>query len=174
MHVILNATLDTMSRVKVTTVDEAITRLIAKLPKSSRPFFKLMSRVGHPITICCIGGVIVAVGLFEPTPITMLSGVFIWATMLISTALKNATRRSRPLTDYVAGMHIRSFSFPSGHTTGATITFGLLSYYALHLLSLPLGFLCLAISAFLIVSIGISRVYLGAHYPTDVAMGALL
>ena len=55
-----SATLNTMSRVKVTTVDEAITRLIAQLPKSSQAFFIVMSKVGHPVTICCIAGVIVA------------------------------------------------------------------------------------------------------------------
>lgn len=163
-----------MSRVKVTTVDEAITRLIAKLPKTSQAFFIVMSKVGHPITICCIAGVIVAIGLLQPTPITMLSGAFIWVAMLISTALKNATKRSRPLTDYVAGMHIRSYSFPSGHTTGSTITFGLLAYYALHLLALPLGSLVLALAVFLILSIGVSRVYLGAHFPTDVIGGWML
>lgn len=163
-----------MSRVKVTTVDEAITRLIAKLPKSSRSFFIAMSKVGHPITICCIAGAIVAIGLVEPTPITMLSGIFIWVTMAISTLLKNSTKRSRPLTDYVAGMHISSYSFPSGHTTGSTVTFGLLAYYALHLLALPLGYFCLALAAFLTVSIGISRVYLGAHFPTDVIGGWML
>jgi undecaprenyl-diphosphatase len=163
-----------MSRVKVTTIDEAITRLIAKLPKSSRPFFMVMSRVGHPITICCIAGVIVAIGLLQPTPITMLSGAFIWVAILISTVLKNTTKRSRPLTDYVAGMHIRSYSFPSGHTTGSTITFGLLAYYALHLLALPLGYFVLALASFLILSIGVSRVYLGAHFPTDVIGGWML
>lgn len=173
-RITLNATLDTMSRVKVTTIDEAITRLIAKLPKSSRPFFMVMSRVGHPITICCIAGVIVAIGLLQPTPITMLSGAFIWVAILISTVLKNTTKRSRPLTDYVAGMHIRSYSFPSGHTTGSTITFGLLAYYALHLLALPLGYFVLALASFLILSIGVSRVYLGAHFPTDVIGGWML
>ena len=159
---------------RVNTFDEAATRLIAKLPSSSRRFFKLMSRIGHPITICCTAGVIVIVGLFNSTPTIAVDGAFIWIAMLVSTTLKNLTKRSRPLTDYVAGMRIRSFSFPSGHTTGSTITFGLLAYYALHFLSTPLGAIAATILALAVIAVGVSRVYLGAHFPTDVIGGWLL
>lgn len=159
---------------KVSTFDEASTRLIAKLPPSSRGFFKLMSRVGHPITICCAGGVIASIGLINSAPAITLGGTFIWIAMLVSTTLKNLTKRSRPLTDYVAGMRIRSFSFPSGHTTGSTITFGLLAYYALHFLPTPLNSITAAIFVLTVISVGISRVYLGAHFPTDVIGGWLL
>ena len=159
---------------KVSTFDEASTRLIAKLPPSSRGFFKLMSRVGHPITICCIAGIIIIIGFLNSTPTITLGGAFIWIAMLVSTILKNLTKRSRPLTDYVAGMRIRSFSFPSGHTTGSTITFGLLAYYALHFLPTPLSSITIAILTLTIISVGVSRVYLGAHFPTDVIGGWLL
>jgi len=159
---------------KVTAFDGLATRLIAKLPSSSRGFFKLMSRIGHPITICCTAGVIVITGLINNVPTIVLDGAFIWIAMLISTTLKNLTKRSRPLTDYVAGMRIRSFSFPSGHTTGSTITFGLLAYYALHFLPTPLNSIAAAILALTIISVGMSRVYLGAHFPTDVIGGWLL
>lgn len=94
--------------------------------------------------------------------------------MLVSTILKNLTKRTRPLTDYVAGMRIRSFSFPSGHATGSTITFGLFAYYAIQHFAAPLSCLCLALCALAILSVGISRIYLGAHYPTDVIGGWLL
>lgn len=159
---------------KVNTFDEASIRLIAKLPSPSRGFFKLMSRIGHPITICCIAGVIASIGLLNNAPTVILGGVSIWITMLVSTMLKNLTKRSRPLTDYVAGMRVRSFSFPSGHTTGSTITFGLLAYYALRFLPTPLSIIAATILALIIISVGVSRVYLGAHYPTDVTGGWLL
>lgn len=159
---------------KVNAFDEAATRLIAKLPSSSRSFLKLMSRVGHPITICCAASVIASIGLIYNTLAIVLGGISIWIAMLISTTLKNLTKRSRPLTDYVAGMRIRSFSFPSGHTTGSTITFGLLAYYALHFLPISLSYIITGVLTLAILSVGVSRVYLGAHFPTDVIGGWLL
>lgn len=155
-------------------IDEAATRLIANIPKSSRPFFVFMSQIGHPIAISCTAGIIVLLGLFTAQLSVVFDGASIWIAMLISTALKNLTRRSRPLTDYVAGMRIRSFSFPSGHTTGSTITFGILAYYALLFAAAPFSYLILTACSLLILSIGISRVYLGAHFPTDVIGGWVL
>ena len=154
-----------------TAIDEAATRLIANIPKSSRPFFILMSQIGHPVTIICTAGIIVLLGLFATQLSIVFYGASIWIAMLISTTLKNLTRRARPLTDYVAGMRIRSFSFPSGHTTGSTITFGILAYYALQFAVVPFNYIILAACAFFILSVGISRVYLGAHFPTDVIGG---
>jgi len=133
-----------------------------------------MSYVGHPVTICCCAGVIAAAGLVSDTSPVTIGGVFIWITMLVSTTLKNLTKRSRPLTDYVAGMRIRSFSFPSGHTTGSTITFGLLAYYALYYLPAPLSYITFTLFTLGIIAVGTSRVYLGAHFPTDVIGGWLL
>jgi undecaprenyl-diphosphatase len=65
-------------------------------------------------------------------------------------------------------------SFPSGHTFHAFLFFGLLIYLAGHYirspwLRLPLQGLLLS----LIPAVGLSRVYLGAHWPSDVVGGYL-
>jgi undecaprenyl-diphosphatase len=56
-----------------------------------------------------------------------------------------------------------SFSFPSGHTA---VAFAAAAAFA----GQPLGFLILIFAA----GIAVSRVYLGAHYPLDVAAGMLV
>lgn len=56
-----------------------------------------------------------------------------------------------------------SFSFPSGHTS---VAFAVAAAFA----GQPLGTLILVLAA----GIAISRVYLGAHYPLDVAAGILV
>jgi undecaprenyl-diphosphatase len=88
---------------------------------------------------------------------------------LLSQALKRSLTRARPDVS-IEGFEALAanpdrFSFPSGHTAaafGVAVAFG----------GEPHGLGPLAL--LLAVGIGLSRVYLGAHYPLDVAVGALL
>ena len=91
------------------------------------------------------------------------------AATLLSQALKRSLTRARPDVS-IAGFEALAanpdrFSFPSGHTAAA---FGVAVAFA----GEPPGLGPLAL--LLAVGIGLSRVYLGAHYPLDVGVGALL
>lgn len=89
---------------------------------------------------------------------------------LLNTALKAMFERSRPqwAHGYAAA---DGWSFPSGHSSGAAIVYGLLAY--LVVIHLPKRFhLPLAIAAMaLIVCVGSSRVILQVHYFSDVLGG---
>jgi undecaprenyl-diphosphatase len=93
---------------------------------------------------------------------------------LIETVLKAAVHRARP--PYAAGVLKQySFSFPSGHAMGSILCYGMLAYTLTTLWDPArrhrrLVWLCTAVVVGLVSA---SRIYLGVHFPTDVAGGLL-
>lgn len=90
---------------------------------------------------------------------------------LLNWALKALFARPRPLFDDPLAV-ARGWSFPSGHSMGTIVTFGMLSYLAflfLRTLRARLAFVAFALSW--TVAMGFSRMYLGVHYLSDVLAG---
>jgi undecaprenyl-diphosphatase len=80
-------------------------------------------------------------------------------------------KRLRPDVPW-ALVHEHSFSFPSGHSVLAMVIYGVIVYKTQDKLHSKWAKAALMVGAFLIVvGIGVSRVYLGVHYPSDVAGG---
>jgi undecaprenyl-diphosphatase len=91
--------------------------------------------------------------------------------LMLSYLLKNFFLRERP-TVVPPLTHFDPGSFPSGHSMGAALVYltlgGILSRQTRRLLS-KAYFLSVALA--LSVSVGISRIYLGVHFPSDVLAG---
>jgi len=88
----------------------------------------------------------------------------------LNAALKQVFHRLRPHFDDPLVL-INSYSFPSGHTSAATVFYGFLVMFWLSSrcdfsLSRRLGIVAAAVLMVLLVAV--SRVYLGAHYLSDV------
>ena len=80
-------------------------------------------------------------------------------------------KRLRPEVPW-AFVHEHSFSFPSGHSVLAMVMYGVIVYKTQDKLRSRWAKAVLMAGAFLmVVGIGVSRVYLGVHYPSDVAGG---
>jgi undecaprenyl-diphosphatase len=109
---------------------------------------------------------------------TRKCGIMVLATLLVmlvvnNIVLKNLIARARPyatypelVSDLADIIHIpKSYSFPSGHTVSAmAVAFTVLSQHKkLGLVTIILAFL-----------MGLSRLYVGVHFPTDVYGGIIV
>lgn len=90
---------------------------------------------------------------------------------VLDQALKFIFHRPRP-TFQTPIIVAHGFSFPSGHAMGSLIGFGLLAYLVIRVtrrVELRIAIIIAAVA--LVIAIGISRLYLGVHYFSDVVAG---
>ncbi len=91
---------------------------------------------------------------------------------MLNLILKHFFHRERPVLENPL-VTLSSYGFPSGHTMGATLFYGLLALFAWkNVPNRSARLACVAGACIWIVLIGLTRIYLGAHYLTDV-LGAL-
>ncbi len=103
-----------------------------------------------------------------------VAAIWIAATAISGTMISNVLKAAfdRPRPELTAMMEFGPGSFPSGHSTASAaiyLTLGIMLARGTERQSLRVFYLLAA--AFLTGIVGLSRLYLGVHYPTDVAAG---
>ena len=89
---------------------------------------------------------------------------------LLNLMLKSLFERSRP--DLLRVVEEAGYSFPSGHAMISLCFYGMIAFLlARHVTSWRWRLIIIVSAVVLVAIIGISRVYLGVHYPTDVVAG---
>ncbi|MBL6446238.1 phosphatase PAP2 family protein [Fulvivirga sp. 29W222] len=103
--------------------------------------------------------------------LSLQATIVLLSAFFLNIALKNLISRPRPLEE-LRLVTAHSYSFPSGHSMSAFAFYGFLIYLTYkHVSNTLLKILLILIQLLLILSIGLSRVYLGVHFPTDVLAG---
>ncbi len=130
---------------------------------------RLLTRLGDGRSWGVIGVALLATARAAPVHVALRLAAGSSLGAAAAQLLKRTLNRARP-TSAITGFEALAenpdaFSFPSGHTAAA---FGV----AVALAGEPLHAGPVALT--LATGIGLSRVYLGAHYPLDVAAGALV
>jgi membrane-associated phospholipid phosphatase len=87
---------------------------------------------------------------------------------IITEIAKYAANRPRPATALVSAP---STSFPSGHALGVMVGVLALLTVVLPVVRRPLGVWLIALGAVIVVTIGVGRVVLNVHHPSDVVAG---
>ena len=122
-----------------------------------------------------VGLTLLAMGLFiyfhRPRAAALLA-ITMTGAAILDEVLKYAFHRPRPVAFF--GSSPASYSFPSGHALGSMCFYGALAMILSARLASRAARVFLYLGAILLVSaIGISRIYLGVHYPSDVIAGYL-
>lgn len=140
--------------------------------------FLFFSNVTHladtvTVTVLCIAGTLALLWLRHRW-LALVVVVAIAGNALLNITLKAIFARARPLHDPAIEL-VRGFSFPSGHSSGAVVAYGMLAYVLIRCLSPAHAarfrlLLVLAATA-LAFTIGCSRIFIQAHFATDVLAG---
>ncbi|MEB3309251.1 MAG: phosphatase PAP2 family protein [Snowella sp.] len=129
--------------------------------------FLAQGQVTIPLFIM-IGGFLL---YWHATAAVLILAIALGGSWLLNGIFKAFFRRQRPNL-WASPDRPMDFSYPSGHSMSAISFYGLLAFYTSYFVAVPLS-VTVAIALAISLWVGLSRVYLGVHWPTDVLSGWL-
>jgi len=123
------------------------------------------------LTVFAVAGFLLLQGLWRRALFVTAASLGGW---FLNSSLKQLFQRPRP--DVVP--HLReamSLSFPSGHALTSAAVYLTLGALSMHIAQRRLTKVyCISMAMLATAMVGVSRIYLGVHYPTDVLAGWLI
>lgn len=155
-----------------TSFDNAIYNFLINFKNNGLDFYmKLITKFGNTIPVIII--IIALMITLTSRKEVVLIGLNTIITVGLNQILKHIICRARP--DHLRLITEHGYSFPSGHSMISVCLYGLLIYLInKKIRNKILKVLLTILLVILILSIGISRIYVGVHYPSDVFAGYLL
>lgn len=150
--------------------DRVVDGWVVALPVWLKPIMLLFTLFGEPPFTVGVAATVLGYGAALGKPNYTDAGLIALITLAAVSLLKIVLRRARPLNDYSKKMWIKTFSFPSGHAAGSLVS------YLMAALIIGNKWPELAVTAWIVAFVGclfiaLSRIYLGAHYASDIIGG---
>lgn len=132
-----------------------------------KPLFFALTEFGSPTALLVYSAIVIALGNTKLKKVAVVLAISFLLASLVTGDIKDLVQRQRPYQGIApAYLYTNDYSFPSGHSVtafiGATI---ILAYF---------GWKWGLVSYFVAALIGMSRIVLDVHYPSDVLAGAVI
>jgi len=154
-------------------IDTKITQyIISYRTPSLTSFFVFVTRVGDRLgyVIVFVLSSLLFYFIFKSWRYVIQLMIVLLVAASSNVLLKQIINRARPDVDYL--VTVKTLSYPSGHAMSAMAFYGFL-IYLFYTFNIPklVKYGIIVFLTMLILSIGISRIYLGVHFPSDIAGG---
>ncbi len=144
--------------------------LINLRSKPMDTFMKTITKFGNTMSVIIILAILVFILKKDDGYLLVINTVCVVSSNQI---LKHIIRRPRP--DHLRLVKEKGFSFPSGHSMVSIALYGILIYIVnKNIKNKTLKIILISLLSLLILFIGLSRIYVGVHYPSDVLSGYIL
>jgi len=144
--------------------------LINLRSKPMDTFMKTITKFGNTMSVIIILAIFVFILKKDDGYLLVMNTICV---VSANQVLKHIIRRPRP--NHLRLVKEKGFSFPSGHSMVSIALYGILIYIVnKNIKNKPLRITLTIILSILILLIGLSRIYVGVHYPSDVLSGYIL
>lgn len=147
--------------------------IAATLPWAALRAFSLLTHFGDREVLVAIGVGMAAWLLWRRhTGLALGWMLTLGGNAILNPALKNLFARARPVHEHGLAFE-ESYSFPSGHSSGSMVVYGMLLYLALQLLPPRWHAPAVMAAVAVILTTACSRIFLQVHFASDVVAGLL-
>ncbi|MCZ4501110.1 MAG: hypothetical protein JWQ74_3667, partial [Marmoricola sp.] len=150
-------------------LDEALSQSVPiNTPPEALAVFGWLTHLGEPLVLTALGVIVgVCLLLAGRRGLALAWVAALGGNALLNPMLKQVFARARPVHPDTLSPAM-GFSFPSGHSSGAMVAYGMLAYLAWRLLPPAWRVPSVVLAAALIVTTASSRVFLQVHFASDV------
>lgn len=160
-------------------LDEAVMHWLQNRRKPAlTAIFRTVTTIGSPVGVAvttAVGLALLFIG-FRARQDLLIGATALIGAELLGTMVKLIVARPRPpLSDRVPGVSAAGLSFPSGHSTQSAAAYLIIALLLGHRMERPIRRWLVYLAAVICVGlVGLSRLYLGVHWFTDVLASWLL